>query len=91
MTSPTFGFSLCHVEIMARGTNDNEPLSFITLSAATRNVVRYLEADKQKNEHSERDPASRGADEKKRAEEREYVEHRLKEIRAWERKISGRN
>jgi len=76
---------------MKQHDNDNEHLSFITLVAATRNVVRYLEPHKNEDEHSERDPASSGADEKKRAEEREYVENRLKEIRAWERKISGRS
>ena len=76
---------------MKQHDNDNEEFSFITLSAATRNVTRYLQTDKKENEDSKRDPAPGGADEKKRAEEREYVEHRLKEIRAWERKISGRN
>jgi len=71
--------------------NDNDEFSFVSLAALTANVTRYLQTDKQDDEHSERDPASSGADEKKRAEEREYVEHRLKEIRSWERKISGRN
>jgi hypothetical protein len=36
---------------MARGThdNDNEPLSFIHIAAATANVVSYLRIDEQKN------------------------------------------
>jgi hypothetical protein len=92
MTSPPFGFFLCHVEIMARGThdNDNEPLSFISLAAVTANVVRYLETDKQKDEQSKSDPAPSRGDDEKRAQELEYVEHRLRELRSWERKISGR-
>ena len=77
---------------MARGThdNDNEPLSFVSLQAATRNVTRYLGLDEKKDEEGKRDPAPSRGDEQKRAQEREYIEHRLKEIRAWERKISGR-
>lgn len=76
---------------MARGThdNDNDEFSFVSLAALTANVTRYLQMDEQKNEDGERDPTPSGADEKKRAEEREYIEHRLREIRAWERKISG--
>lgn len=76
---------------MARDTQDNEPLSFITLSAATRNVVRYLEPNKQKDEERERDSNPGDADEQKRAQEREYIEHRLRQLRSWERKISGKN
>jgi len=74
---------------MKKADNDNEPLSFITLAAATANVVRYLETNKNEDEESKRDPAPSRGDEQKRAEELEYVEHRLREIRAWERKISG--
>jgi len=92
MTSPPFGFFLCHVEIMARGThdNENEPLSFVSLAALTANVTRYLRVDEKKNEESEREPAPSRGDEQKRAQELEYVERRLRELRSWERKISGR-
>jgi len=75
---------------MVRVTQDNEPFSFITLSAATRNVTRYLGLDEKKNEESEREPAPSRGDEQKRAQELEYVEHRLRELRSWERRISGR-
>jgi hypothetical protein len=76
-------------QTMKQHDNDNEPLSFITLAAATANVVRYLQTDKQKNEECEREPAPRRRDEQKRAEQLEYVEKRLRELRAWERKIGG--
>lgn len=71
--------------------NDNEPLSFITLCAATRNVVRYL-AKKQHPHHNDNRPADDDGTkqpEKHPDAERAYVEHRLRELAAWERRISG--
>lgn len=78
------------IALTMNADNDNEPLSFITLSAATRNVTRYLQLDKQKDGESEREPDPRNTDEQERAQEREYIEHRLRELRSWERKISGK-
>ncbi len=44
----------------------------------------------QKNKQTEKGTENdRSQDEKDRAE-REYIEHRLREIRAWERRISGK-
>ncbi len=43
----------------------------------------------EKKQTEEGTKTDRTQDEKDRAE-REYIEHRLREIRAWERKISGK-
>ena len=76
-------------------SSTHNPSSRLIYRPRSEQLVEYLthasKPDKQKNEQSEREPAPSGADEQKRAQEREYIEHRLKEIRAWERKISGRN
>jgi hypothetical protein len=58
--------------------NDDEPFSFVSLAALTANVFRYLETDKQKHEEGEREPASSSGDEQKRAEQLEYINHRLR-------------
>jgi hypothetical protein len=64
--------------------NENEELSFITLGAATRNVVRYLESSEDEKEQRERD-AQRSRDEKqKKEEQRAYIEQRLRDIAAFE-------
>lgn len=70
--------------------NDNEKLSFITLLAATKNVTRYLNPDEKQNEESKGEPASGDGEKQKREANRQYVEHRLDELAAWERRISGR-
>jgi hypothetical protein len=49
-----------------------------------------LNANKEQDEQGKRESAPGSADEKKRDEEREYINHRLREIRSWERKISGK-
>jgi len=72
-----------------KADNDNEPLSFITLAAATANVVRYLEPNKQKNEQREQDPAPGNENEKKRSERGAYVEKRLSDLAAFERRARG--
>jgi hypothetical protein len=67
--------------------NDDEKLSFITLGAATLNVVRYLESSEDKKEQRERD-AQRSRDEKqKKEEERAYIEQRLRDIAAFEERF----
>jgi hypothetical protein len=72
-------------------SNDNEKLSFITISAATEKVVSQLS---QRNEQKEViGPANSepGEDAKDKARDKfEYVERRAAEIAAWERKVSGR-
>lgn len=79
---------------MTKGThdNDNERFSFITLAAATANVTRYLVKEDQKPEKHERSPDHHSGKSKKDApdKERAYIEHRLRELAAWERRISGK-
>jgi hypothetical protein len=70
--------------------NDNETLSFISLAALTANVVRHLGLDEKHDEDSRSEPNPGDADEERKERERQYINHRLKEIRAWERRISGR-
>jgi hypothetical protein len=91
MTSPPFGFFLCHVEIMARGThdNDNEPLSFVSLAALTANVTRYLRLGEQKDDGSDERDAGKERD-KKALEQREFVRLRLFEIQRFEDRARGR-
>jgi hypothetical protein len=74
------------------GTHDDDELSFITLSAATRNVTRYLTKEHKKQENEERPAdANNGGDaEKHPDDQRKYIMHRLRELRAWERKLSGK-
>jgi hypothetical protein len=70
--------------------NDNEPLSFIALSAATRNAVRWLlKPDEQKHEQTPGNADAGDGDKKDTHADREYIEHRLRELRSWERKIGG--
>ena len=69
--------------------NDNEPLSFIHIAAATANVVRYLQIDKQKTESD--DERSRSGDEEKRALERlEFVNRRLRDLDRFEDAARGK-
>lgn len=70
--------------------NDNEELSFITLAAATANVTRYLTPDEKHDEDRERQTARDRAKKENAEREREYIEHRLRELRSWERRISGK-
>ena len=62
--------------------NDNDPLSFLTLAACLRNVLEFLQADKQQDEErkDEKDAGDRTDD---------YIEHRVKEIEAFERRANG--
>jgi hypothetical protein len=92
MTSPPFGFFLCHVEIMTRDThdNENEKLSFITLSAATRNAIEWLlNSDEKQNEERRDDRRSGNEDKRDTDQHHTYVDQRLKELAAFERQARG--
>lgn len=69
--------------------NDNDPLSFITLAAATANVVRYLELGDKHKEDGERDAARERADKDDPEHHRDYVNQRLRELAAFERRFDG--
>lgn len=65
--------------------NDNDQLPFITLGAATLNVLRYLESSKEQRPESEREKTP--DDEAGKENERQrFVETRLREIRRFERR-----
>ena len=70
---------------MATHANDNEELSFITIGAATLNVIRYLENKRQDsaNEGSER---TEKEDEKRK---RDAIEERVAAIEKFERIARG--
>jgi hypothetical protein len=63
---------------MMKALNENEPLTFTTLSAATDRVLRKL--DEQQNEQCERDSDSERAGKDNPKGNREYVDHRLREL-----------
>ena len=75
---------------MTKAANDNEQLSFITLSAATRNVVRWLESNKQNDEQSESNADPGRSDEQRPEGNRQNVDQGLKDI-PTRGKIFGRN
>ena len=82
---------------MKQHDNDNEPnpWSAIGLQAALivnklRCQAQLTNANEKQDEEGKSDPAPSRGDDEKRAQELEYVEHRLRELRSWERKISGR-
>lgn len=75
------------------GEHDDE-LTFVTLLAATRNVVTWLKLNEKQTEHSERKDAENDDDPKRDVEQpercSEYVQHRLRELREFERRASGK-
>src|SRR5207247_2497866 len=75
---------------VANYANDNDELSFITLAAATANVTRYLVPRRGQEEQRDKDGRPEDSEKKSPSKEREYIEHRLRELAAWERKISGK-
>lgn len=67
--------------------NDNEELSFITLGAATLNVVRYLANDPQNHERDgERQTPSERTEKQKANQHSQAVEHGLRQIERFERR-----
>jgi len=68
--------------------NDNDDkLTFITLQAATRNVTRYLRLDKKKDEQCSEQQKPGEAAQDRVANERAFIEHRLRQLSEWERRI----
>jgi hypothetical protein len=68
---------------------DEEELSLLTLQAATRNVIRYLEACKEEKKQSDGNAQPDRHEEQKAKDHSEYVNHRLRELAAFERRIDG--
>lgn len=76
---------------MMKADNDNDEFSFITLSAATRNVTRYLGMDKKQDEQREGKDERDRRDEEKRKAHSDYVAKRVSDIAAFERRVAGKN
>lgn len=71
-----------------RHDNDNDPISFISLAAATANAVRYLIRENEKSGDKERDGDRKPGktSEKHPDSNSEYVDQRLRELAAFERR-----
>ena len=69
--------------------DEEDELSFIHIATATANVVRYLQANEEKKERPESQGQGRNEDESKRARELEYIERRLADLRAFERRAAN--
>ncbi|WP_316214157.1 hypothetical protein [Bradyrhizobium sp. SZCCHNR2032] len=73
-------------QAMTTNANDNEPLTFQPLAAF---AVRLLGRDEKQNEEQGDDPDASNQDQKKRDQHRAYVEQRLRELAAFERRANG--
>ena len=73
---------------MKSATNDNFPLTFTRIGLAAQRVT-----DRLRNPHEQADGSREGEadasdrDEQKSEQHKEYVEYRLRELRAFERRI----
>ncbi len=69
----------------------NDNLGILLRSQGILNRWRNaLQLEENKKDNAERDTADKRNAEEKAEREREYIEHRLRELRAWERRISGK-
>lgn len=75
---------------LTMATQDNDPLTFISIAALTANVVRHLNLNEEKQKDSDRDPHPGNADKEADADKRRYIEHRLRAISLWEKIASGK-
>jgi len=83
---------------MKQHDNDNEPNPWSAIGLQAALIVNRLRCQAQLTEKQnppENDERATGDKNSKTAEkqpddERAYIEHRLRELAAWERKISGR-
>lgn len=71
---------------MARDTQDNEPLTFVTLAAATANVTRQLQKQPDTDRASDGEPKDREQQEEKTRAA--YVDQRLRELAMFERRAA---
>lgn len=68
--------------------NENEPLTFQTLAAATARVLR-LEHEQHKTGDGADDGARQDENEKQKKAQREYIERRLSETAEFEARARG--
>lgn len=74
---------------MKQFDNDNDELSFITLGAATLNVVRYLEKDRGQEPNGEADKPPEDERDRQREHER-AVEAGIRRIERFEARFKPR-
>lgn len=75
------------IALTMNADNDNDELSFISLRAATRNVLLYLQMHKQKREHRERESNAGHGDKQKGGHNEEYIQRRLSDLAAFENRF----
>lgn len=83
------GFKISMAHELNEPTNDNEELSFIALGALTANVIRWLTEQSEKKKTDDEDAKPEDQSEKDAEAQRDYIEHRLRELAAWEKRISS--
>ena len=71
------------------GDDENEHDSFRSLAAATANVVNYLRLDEPKKGDKPAQEHQDGDEEQKSEEQRRFLEWRLREITAFEKRVNG--
>ena len=76
---------------MKDADNENFPLSFVTLSAATKNVTRYLRLDEKQDKESGTNPDTSSGNEERAREKQRYIDQRLRDLAAFERRSRGKN
>jgi len=64
---------------MEGDNDDDDELTFVTLLAATRNVVQWLKLQKQNGKHSKDEPDAGNGNEKKGAKHRRNIDCELSE------------
>ena len=69
------------------GDTDDDELTFVRLAAVTADVVRFLK-EKQTTQRNER-AGEKKEDECSDQQSRRYVEHRVRELREFERRTRG--
>ena len=82
--------------VMERDANDDELLSFQSLGLAAAIVINririqrtLLEFAEDEKEQRDRDTGRDRTDEQRTEDQRRYVDQRLREMAAFERKVSG--
>lgn len=72
------------VHTMKNFDNDNDELSFISLGAATLNVIRYLESSKDHQRDGERQTPDQRSEKENPEDRRKAIEHGLRQIERFE-------
>lgn len=78
--------------MMTKALNDNDendPMPFVSIAAATANALRFLKLDEQSHEQAD-DKSSSTAQPKDDSDgNRKYVQQRLRELQRFERRANG--